>query len=142
MPISIPLIKRYGSIGAALGTALALFCGTWLFMNIFYHKKIGLNMLYYWKQIFKFVPAFIPSLISGIVLNMLFNCFDWLKLLSAIAIYIIIYSVSMLLWGFNTEEKQMIMPILKKYQISERVIIKDRSCLNYYYRCLRLWINL
>lgn len=112
--ISIPLIKRYGSIGAALGTALALFCGTWLFMNIFYHKKIGLNMLYYWKQIFKFVPAFIPSLISGIVLNMLFNCSDWLKLLSAIAIYIIIYSVSMLLWGVNTEEKQMIMPILKK----------------------------
>ena len=43
--ISIPLIKLMGPIGAALGTAISLIAGNIIFMNIYYQKRIGLDIL-------------------------------------------------------------------------------------------------
>ena len=40
--ISIPLIKMFGAIGAAAGTAFALFLGNILFINWYYQYKIKL----------------------------------------------------------------------------------------------------
>ena len=47
--ISIPLIKIMGPAGAALGTAISLIAGNIIFMNWYYHARIGMNMFYFWK---------------------------------------------------------------------------------------------
>ena len=112
--ISIPLIKHFGAIGAATGTAISLFCGTWLFMNIYYHKKIGLNIIEYWKNIFKFIPSLIPCVLLGIVINSLIRITGWKMLIFCIMMYTIIYFISMYTLGMNQEEKNMINPIFKK----------------------------
>ena len=52
---SIPLAMHYGGIGAAIGTAGANILGQVITMNIFYWKKIGLNIPQYWKNLLKFV---------------------------------------------------------------------------------------
>ena len=49
--INIPLVQNYGGFGAAIGTSLSYLIGNGLIMNIYYHQKIGLNMLYFWKEL-------------------------------------------------------------------------------------------
>ena len=106
--ISIPLIRQFGAVGAAMGTAIALFAGTWVFMNIYYHKKIGINVINYWKNIAKFIPALIPNIVVGICFLFFVNISNWMNLLFYIVIYAIIYLASMILIGLNKEEKRMI----------------------------------
>lgn len=48
--ISIPLAINFGGIGSAIGTAIASVLGETLFMNMFYWKKIHLDIPAYWKQ--------------------------------------------------------------------------------------------
>lgn len=57
--ISIQFAKRWGEIGAALGTTISLILANGIAMNIFYHKKIGIDIVYFWKQIFSLIPSII-----------------------------------------------------------------------------------
>ena len=47
--MSIPLSKYYGGIGAAIGTAFSLILGQGVILNIYYQKKVGINILEFWK---------------------------------------------------------------------------------------------
>ena len=49
--VSIPLAKEYGGIGCAIGTSLALVAGQIVVMNIYYHKKIHIDILRFWREI-------------------------------------------------------------------------------------------
>lgn len=112
--VSIPLAKYYGGIGAAFGTAISLLIGNGLIMNIFYHKKIGLDIIYFWKQIFRFVPALIIPCIVGVLImkNIVFdNVFVYIGL---ILIYTVIYCVSTWFLGMNQYEKELISAPIKK----------------------------
>ena len=60
--ISVPLAKLYGGIGCALGTAFALVIGQIIIMNIYYHKRVGLDMIAFWKEIGKM--SVIPIVLS------------------------------------------------------------------------------
>ena len=51
--LSIFLIQLLGPTGAALGTAVALFLGNIVFMNWYYHKRIGIDIKHFWIQIAK-----------------------------------------------------------------------------------------
>lgn len=111
--ISIPLAKMYQGIGAAIGTAFSLVLGQGLILNIYYHKKVGLDMIKFWKNIlFMTVPVVITFLV-GIALNRLIlnNSFIWL--LFKIAIYTIIYCMLMWFIAMNKYEKEMIIKPVK-----------------------------
>ena len=112
--ISIPLVKMLGPIGAAIGTAISLIVGNIIFMNWYYHYKLGINIAYFWRSIASFIPALIPGCILGVI-SMLFINYDRLwKFMGAVAIYTLVYSISMLYLGLNKEEKAIIMPIVRK----------------------------
>lgn len=51
--LSIPLAKHYGGMGCAVSTAFALIAGQVIGMNIYYHKKVGIDILLFWKEIGK-----------------------------------------------------------------------------------------
>ena len=107
------MAKMYQGIGAAIGTAFSLVLGQGLILNIYYHKKVGLDMIEFWKNIlFMTVPVVITFLI-GIALNKLIisNSFIWLFL--KIAIYTIIYSIFMWFFAMNKYEKEMIIKPVK-----------------------------
>lgn len=48
--ISVLLIPLYGYWATAIGYVTSIVLGTGLFMNWYYHTRIGLNMLYFWKH--------------------------------------------------------------------------------------------
>lgn len=111
--VSIPCIQRWGARGAAIGTALSLICGNGLFMNWYYQKKIGLDVVYFWKQIARFIPAFIAPVLFGICIIKYISIDGILKFSVCGILYVSVFCASMYFLGMNAEEKQMIIGPLK-----------------------------
>ena len=114
--ISVPLIKWIGVVGAALGTAISLVVGNGLFMNWYYHKHIGLDIFYFWKQILSVMPAMLPSCgVSALII-----CFadikGWMQLAGYAGIIFIVYCISVYLWGMNAYEKDLIRTVLVRFK--------------------------
>ena len=71
--VSILCIQKWDTTGAAIGTALSLTVGNIIFMNIYYHKKVGINMFRYCRELFKgiavawLVSMFIGAILGGMV---------------------------------------------------------------------------
>ena len=119
--LSIPLAKTYGGIGAAIGTAISLLIGNGLIMNWYYHKKVGLDMKWFWSQILKFIPSLLPPIIVGILISLFVNLYNLMPFLLCGIIYVIIFCVSMWFLGMNRYEKDLIgnpmMKVLKKLRV-------------------------
>ena len=109
--ISIPLM---GPAGAALGTAISLFAGNIVFMNWYYHARIGMNMLYFWKEIARFIPALIAPAIVGILIMRFAHVSGLLHIAIYAVIYATAYCSSMYFFGMNAEEKQLVMGPIRK----------------------------
>ena len=71
--ISIPLCIRFGSLGGAAGTSVSLVIGNIIIMNIYYEKRVRLNMAYFWKEIARLLPAFVPPVICAVVIRDVIN---------------------------------------------------------------------
>ena len=112
--ISIPMIIYYGEIGAAIGTCLSYILCNIIFMNFYYHKGLNLDMIYFWREIFKFVPSLIVPLILGIIINNKINLYSWKTLLLFIFLYVCVYCFSIWMFGLNKEEKSIIFEIFNK----------------------------
>lgn len=112
--VSIPLIKIMGPAGAALGTAISLIAGNVIFMNWYYHARIGMNMFYFWKEIAKFVPALIGPCVVGIIIMNFANITGLVKLGVFAIVYTVVYGLSMYFLGMNEEEKQLVMGLIRK----------------------------
>lgn len=119
--ISIPSIKYFGIPGAAFGTAFALIAGNVVFINWYYYKIMKLDVIYFWKSIFSFIPSLILPLIAGSVLVHIINVNSWLKLIICIAVYTVVYLVSLIAFGLNSEEKQMLSKFTRKFKKHEVV---------------------
>ena len=87
--LMIPLTKLYGGIGAAMGTSLALILGQGIILNIYYHKKVGINMIEFRKNIFKMSIPVAISVICGIIINKILISNSILVLLIKIILYIL-----------------------------------------------------
>ena len=112
--ISIILVKFYGIVGVTIGTAFANIVGCCIIMNIYYHKKIGLNIIKFWKSILRASLGLILPAACGTLL-MLFIKFNnfWIYLLY-IAGYTLIYLISIYIFGMNKEEKEFVKNVIKK----------------------------
>lgn len=115
--VSIPLIKLFGPCGAAFGTTLSLVAGNVLFMNWYYNNKLGINIKYFWKNIFGFVPSFIIPSIIGVIFFVIGA--NQIKVLALqIIVYTIVFCLSLYMFGMNKEEKDIILkPVRKAFRL-------------------------
>lgn len=112
--LSIFMIRLWGCVGAALGTAVSMIIGNGLFMNWYYHKRIGLNMLSFWKEIFKFLPAFALVCLFGWVYTRFVPVNGWVMLLLSAGAFACVYGLIMWLLGLNGYEKQLVRKMAAK----------------------------
>jgi len=106
--ISIPLSKMYAGAGAALGTALAIIIGNGFIMNWYYNKKVGIDIGYFWKHIFRFFPSLIIPVLTGIFIKLYINLYSPFKFISFVIIYTAIFGISIWFIGMNQYEKNLI----------------------------------
>lgn len=107
--VSIPCIKMWGARGAAIGTAITFVIGHCFFMNVYYHKKMGLDMIWFWKQLKSFIPAYIPIIAVALVEKNIIDIDSYIKLFGAIIVYSLIYIVSIIFIALNNDEREMIL---------------------------------
>ena len=117
--ISIPLAKNYGGIGSAIGTALSLIIGNIIIINIYYNKKVGIDILKFWKEILKIsIPFSIPVFLIVIIMNVFKITTGYLHLILFAFIYTIIYSLTCYFISMNNYEKEIINKVLRKVHIT------------------------
>ena len=111
--ISIPLCKTYGIIGCAIGTSSTMILGNCILMNWYYHKKVGLDILYFWKSIGEFIPGLIIPIVAGIIMSFIgINSIS--RFLVMGVIYIIVISISIYKFSMNDYERELFRgPLLK-----------------------------
>ena len=106
------LMRVMGIIGAALMTGLALVVGQGFVMNWYYHKKTGLDMVRFWREVGK--VYLIPAVMCGCVLLIgKFADFYSLKnMLIGIVVYTVVYCGLNILLIINSEEKHLLTGVL------------------------------
>jgi O-antigen/teichoic acid export membrane protein len=112
--LSIPLTKMYGPVGAAAGTAAAMVIGGIIIMNLYYDRRVGLDISYFWSQIISMLPALAIPIISGIIFCRFLDLANIVVFLVAGMAYVTIYSGSFWFLGMNDYEKNLIRePLLR-----------------------------
>ena len=106
--ISIPLCKHFGIIGCAIGTAIGITIANIIIMNIYYHKKLGLNMVMFWKSIIRILPSEIIPVLFGVIILKVVKLDTIWEFLAFGALYLLVFVVSVWLLGMNNFEKNLI----------------------------------
>lgn len=114
MVLTIPFSIIWEGVGAALATFIACVIGNVIFMNVYYQKGIGLNMTYFWVNILKIVPSFIPTVIVAILINCFLPVYEIKWLFVSMLTICIVYVVSIYVWAMNSYEKELFLGPIKK----------------------------
>ena len=111
--ISIIGVYYFGYIAAAIGTACSFIIGSLIIMNIYFYKKLFFPMFKIYREIFR--GTWLCLLISGgitfVSSRWLFAADNWISFASNVVIFALVYAITLLLFGLNTQEKKHI-PIL------------------------------
>ncbi|WP_291757740.1 oligosaccharide flippase family protein [Lysinibacillus sp. UBA5990] len=113
--VSIPAIYFYGKMGTAIITACSLLIGNVVIMNIYYYKKIGLDILGFWRTISRLVLAFILAICCS---QLLWDLTKPPITLISIILYIFYYTVlaggSLFFIGMTKEQRRKWLELLRK----------------------------
>ncbi|WP_347862245.1 polysaccharide biosynthesis C-terminal domain-containing protein [Salimicrobium sp. PL1-032A] len=114
--ITIPLAERYLGIGTAIATSGSLLIVNIIVMNIYYYKKLKLNIFGYWKNIFiLLVSSMISMLVSFLInLNIHFNNIIAEIFIEGV-IFTVIYSVIQWRFSMNVYEKSLFISIKNRF---------------------------
>lgn len=109
----IILAKQHGGLGCAISIAGALLLGQGLIMNIYYHKKQGLDILAFWYEISKMsIVPIIMCLISMYLLrNTVLN--SWISLGVAVAAFTVVYILLFFRFSMNQSERDLFITPIK-----------------------------
>jgi O-antigen/teichoic acid export membrane protein len=112
--ISIPLAKIYGGIGCAIGTATGLTIGNIIIMNIYYYKKINIDIPRFWKEIFIMTIPVVIAFVFSFFIDEVIGGNGYLYLLIKGILFTLIYIPLMWGMGMNKYEKMLFISPLKK----------------------------
>lgn len=105
--LSVYLGQRYGEVGCAIGTAISLLVANGLCMNIYYQTVLRIEVSGYWKVAAQVCLILIIPMVSGIILCRIFSMGTWFSLIAAIFVYTCIYGISMLLFAFERNQREL-----------------------------------
>ena len=112
--VSIPLGKRWGGIGCAFGTGLSLLLCNGLIMNLYYARKMHLNISLFWREIASILPATVAALLLG------WLWLRWVPINSVLTLCVfgmffsILYCIIAWLFSMRESEKEMILQMIRK----------------------------
>ena len=110
--ISIPLAEKFGAVGTAMGTAISLIVANGIIMNVFYHKVLKINMIFFWKEIGKTLKGFSIPIFVGILI-MRYISFDYLvQYLLCIIVFVVIYCLSIYCLSCNEKERKLVLSLI------------------------------
>lgn len=117
--LSIILVQSVGITGVALGTFLAFVFGNGIVMNIYYQKRIGLNVFRMIRGIFS---GILISAAAAVVVCLPFML--WLNdnifyFIAGVFVFCLVYCCVLWLYGLKKEEKTLIKNLIMKRSKNE-----------------------
>lgn len=112
--ITIVLVNRIGILGAPIGTAISVILGNIIITNIYYIKIIRLNIFRLYKEIIKGILICIVISSGLSLLTLIIPVDGWLQLCVNCFVFILIYVISLWLYGLNKSEKEYLCLLFNK----------------------------
>lgn len=107
--ITLILVPKIGTFGAAIGTVASMVFGYGLASNIYYHKKIHINMFIYYKEAYKgILPAALLSALLGYGICWVIPMGGWSGFLLKGCCYVAVYCTILYFIGLNSVEKNLL----------------------------------
>lgn len=103
--LTIPLGLKYGGIGCAFSTGLAMFIGNGLVMNWYYLKVTNLEIIKFWKNIISISIGVIIITLLCYVLNSIISIGGTNIFIIKIMVFLIVYVLIMYKFFMNMDEK-------------------------------------
>lgn len=111
--ITIMGVKMYGYYAASIGTAFSVIIGSVIVMNIYYYKKLNINILRVYYNIFHgTIGALLIASLPTWILNHYLSL-SWLNIIIEGVCFLLIYIACLLIFGLNGKEKQTLQSMLK-----------------------------
>ena len=106
---------RIGITGAALSTGISMFLTSGLIMNWFFQKRVGLNMIKFWKTTIGIISLAVlltgaACFIKGIIWH---DPVSVIQLGLGILLYTIVYGAVMFLFAADPAERELLQRLLK-----------------------------
>ena len=114
LAISIWLCRYLGAIGCAIGTAIAVALANGLVMNIFYQRRLNIDVTVFWKNIGRMALGLLPPAACGVLMMRFVNLYSIPMLLGGIIVYTAIYCASVWLLSMNGYEKALVGGMVRK----------------------------
>ena len=107
--------RRIGITGAALSTGISMFLTSGLIMNWFFQKRVGLNMIKFWKTTIGIISLAVlltgaACFIKGMIWH---DPVSVIQLGLGILLYTIVYGAVMFLFAADPAERELLQRLLK-----------------------------
>jgi len=114
LALSYILSIYIGSLGVCIGTAFTALANMG-FMNIIYHKKLGINMFNFYKKCYlRSIPCFALTICAGLVTSHYINISGWLGILVEGIIVVALFAIIFFTIYFTKEEKKNAFNVIKR----------------------------
>jgi len=121
VPLSISMIKVWGTVGCAAGTAFSLVVGQIVIMNIYYCNYLKLDIRKFWWEIAKILPSVLLPCGMAVVVLQVYPADQPFGFTTNVISYSVAYWVCMYLMGMNQYEKQLVIEPLRKMAVKIRL---------------------
>lgn len=112
--LSVFLAKAYGAIGAAIGTTISLVVCNIIVMNVYYKRKIGLDIFRFWMNIMMMLIKFVVPITMSMVLIILTDLHGWVAIVVYGGFYLLVYGFVAYFFAMNDYERCAIRTVLRK----------------------------
>lgn len=110
------MASRFGSIGAAVSSGIAMFVSSGLILNWYYAVRIGLDMKGYWKSVFRQILPMIGVCLLGLwAWNALRFNPSWGTLLLGIVIYALVFGLAVYFLSTNDYERGLVKGFARRF---------------------------
>lgn len=118
---SIPLAIYFGPIGCAIASAISYFIGNAIIMNIYYHKKVGIDIIAFWKEIFSISVPLFSMIFIGIWLNLMNLGGIYFSFILKISLFSSLFLIISWKFSMNNYEKNLLKKLFNKKLIKNYI---------------------
>lgn len=108
LALQIMLAPKFGALGCAISIGASLIIGQGIIMNIYYKKKQSIDIVLFWKEIYKISKIPLLYTLLGLIIIQLISMSSLPILLIGILLYSAIYIVSIWFWCMNDYERNLL----------------------------------
>ena len=112
--LSIIVAPKYGALGCAAATGVALVLTQILYVD-FYQRKMGLDMKHFFKNChLKILPLLIIYTVAAYFIQRYLPFEGWMALIISMGIYVVGYGAIVWLFLANDDEKKLVLGFIKR----------------------------